>query len=64
MLLDFGLLRRSTSSIHGLVDFSSCVVLGSGLLPGSTSSIPGLVPPASVQACMVCISAIPGGHAA
>ena len=34
-LLDFGLLRRSTSSIHGLVDF--------GLLRRSTSSIHGLV---------------------
>ncbi len=35
MLLDFGLLRRSTSSIRGLVDF--------GLLRRSTSSIRGLV---------------------
>ena len=62
MLLDFGLLRRSTSSIRGLVGSSACFALGSGFLLRSTSSIPGLVPPTSLQSCITCTSAILGGR--
>ena len=43
MLLDFGLLRRSTSSIRGLVDF--------GLLRRSTSSI--VVDSSTLASCVV-----------